>query len=74
VLKIMRFRDNEFSSGVFVAETNLSDKELQTTAEKIREKFEKDDYYDWSYDDIIEEMEKIGAIKIIESEYVEIYL
>lgn len=74
MLKIMRFRDNEFSSGVFVAETNLSDKELQTTAEKIREKFEKDDYYDWSYDDIIEEMEKIGAIKIIESEYVEIYL
>ena len=74
MLKIMRFRDNEFSSGVFVAETNLSDKELQTTAEKIREKFEKNDYYDWSYDDIIEEMEKIGAIKIIESEYVEIYL
>ena len=66
ILKIIHFQDP--NDGTMqqdaVGFSKYSNSDLQKMAEKIVEDFEKEDFDDWSYDDVLDEMIKRGYLEI----------
>lgn len=52
-------------------EIELKPEELEEELERIAREFEENGYYDWSYEDLIEEAEKKGLFKALEFEIAE---
>lgn len=74
-LKVIRLQDQNDREifSIFVVKTSLSEKELQDIINQIKNEFLNKDFEDWSYEDIIKELEKKKLIKTVDSEYIFIY-
>ena len=74
-LKIIRMQDPNDREifTVFVAKTSLNEEELQDVVNRIKNEFLDKEIIDWTYEDIVEELEKRNLIKLVESEYICIY-
>jgi len=63
---ILAIGDNEFTEEPVLIELqkNITEEQLQKKVNKIKENFENEGFYDWSYDDIVEELENQKIIKV----------
>lgn len=57
----------------YLLKTSLSPAELETAIGEIVRKFYEDDFEDWSYDDIIDELERKGLVTGIDHEFIVVY-
>lgn len=75
MIKILRLQDpndkNINHSSVII--TDLKYYQLETEIKKIINEFEKEGFWDWSYENVLEELEKKGKIKVTSSEEIVIY-
>lgn len=69
---IIKFSDGEFEA-TFLVETKLTETELQKIVDKIINEEWLDEFEDWTYEDLINELEKKGHIKILETDFYDIY-
>ena len=58
----------------YLIDTDLNDEELQELAYKIRDEFEEQGHEEWTYGEILEELENRGHLKVLEHNELEIYL
>ena len=65
-LVIVQFYDQDGESEAFLAETELSEAELRDLVGAIINDFLKEENYEWTYEDIIQELENRRAIRTIE--------
>ncbi len=73
-LVIIRFYDRDVDSEPFLAETTLDEKELRELVYEIKNALVERGYYDWTYEDLIHELEKRGVIRTIDVDgYYEIF-
>jgi hypothetical protein len=49
----------------YVVKTNLDKEKLQNKIKEIVKRFESEGYNDWSYGDLIEELESMGLIETV---------
>jgi len=56
-----------------LAETNLTESELQGLVNSIIKEFENNDLEDWTFEDIVHELEEKGCIKSVEYDKLLIY-
>jgi len=87
MMKVLELRGIEGPAWLFTVETSLNRNDIQNLAEKIKNDFEKKGFLDWSYKNIVKQMEKDGVVSIIDdccdcenietpenAEYIEIFL
>ncbi|ADC64704.1 hypothetical protein Ferp_0530 [Ferroglobus placidus DSM 10642] len=70
---IVQFYDSEMEDTPFLVETDLTEEELSEQVEEIIKRYEEEEFYDWSYDDIVEELKKRGVIRVIPADFYRIY-
>lgn len=71
---IIRFYDNDGNEFFDVAQTDLSEEELQKVTREVIEEFDREDFLDWSYEDLVERLNEREAIKSLGFvRYYEIY-
>lgn len=51
----------------FVVTTTFEEMRLQKVAEKLRDIYELTEYEDWSYRDIVDDMEKLSVLKVYDA-------
>jgi hypothetical protein len=75
MIKTIKFMDRTEPeiNWIITAETELNEQELQRAVDEIIAEFEKEDYEDWTFEDIVEELEKLGILKTIEHDSLEVW-
>ncbi|MEM3473828.1 MAG: hypothetical protein QW735_04495 [archaeon] len=71
VLRLYDSTDPDIDT-IAVVITKLNIDELQDKVEEIKRNFDEHNIIDWTFDDVLETLEKQGAIKILRSDYYEI--
>lgn len=71
VLRLYDSTDPDIDT-IAVVITKLNIDELQDKVEEIKRNFDEHNIIDWTFDDVLETLEKQGAIKILKSDYYEI--
>jgi hypothetical protein len=59
---LLTLTDGEFSA-TFVVKTHLNEAQLQMAVEEIKKDFENEGFIDWSYEDILEALQRLKLIK-----------
>ncbi len=73
-LVIMQFYDQDVESDALLVETELTEQELGDLVDEIKNNFFEEGYEDWTYQDLIQELEKRSAIRVLEVDsYYKIY-
>jgi hypothetical protein len=67
MLVLVKFKEDT----EIIVETELKPEKLEEELERIAREFEENGYYDWSYEDLIEEAEEKGLFKALEFEIAE---
>jgi len=73
-LCILKLFDSEDNEAYYIIKTKLYENELQNIVDNIINYWNEKGFLDWSYDDLVEELEKEGVIEVLPKTYTyEIY-